>query len=352
MIKKYLILTASYWSGHNAAKSAIKNYLEEKWDIVEVIDMVELLKKWWENSSKFYNLSQKIPILWDAAFNILDTEITNELLNLIFKSIYQKSFNCLIQKFNPDYVICTFPNWPIFLKNYLSKQEKTFRIWVIVTDAIEIWMPWFYWKEIVDEFFVIDKWTKEVFNQKFNHEFQNVNVSFFPIEEKYFTDKNEINNKKIWFLLTGLKKNFMDKILLNLENETFYEKVIICWGRNKKLFNQLKKTYLNYRFEYLDFPNLKELLKEIDIFVAKPGWAMICECIANDVPLISPSFIPGQEEWNIKLMEKSRVGFFVENPNNVLRIIKNSDFSEMINNFRDLKNKNSIKYIIDTLTSK
>jgi len=64
--------------------------------------------------------------LWDATFNLLDQEFTNELLNLLFKSVYQKKFNEIISEFRPDYVICTFPNWPVFIRNYALKNKKTF----------------------------------------------------------------------------------------------------------------------------------------------------------------------------------------------------------------------------------
>ena len=64
-------------------------------------------------------------------------------------------------------------------------------------------MPWYYGKEIIDDFFVIDEWSKQVFAEKFNHESKlNVHVSFFPLEKDYFLDKASISNKKILMLLT------------------------------------------------------------------------------------------------------------------------------------------------------
>lgn len=57
------------------------------------------------------------------------------------------------------------------------------------------------------------------------------------------------------------------------------------------------------RFCFTEFIDIKNELKNIDIFISKPGGALMCECIAQDVPIISPSFTPGQEEGNIKLMQ-------------------------------------------------
>lgn len=57
---------------------------------------------------------------------------------MIFKSIYQKKFNKFVDNYLPDYIICTFPNWPIFINNYLLTRKKYFKTAEIITDAIEI----------------------------------------------------------------------------------------------------------------------------------------------------------------------------------------------------------------------
>jgi len=79
-----------------------------------------------------------MPFIWDATFTLLDQQFTNEILNIIFKSIYQKEFNDIVNDIKPDYIICTFPNWPIFINNYCNLYGKKFTTCSIITDAIEI----------------------------------------------------------------------------------------------------------------------------------------------------------------------------------------------------------------------
>ncbi|EKE28630.1 MAG: Monogalactosyldiacylglycerol synthase [uncultured bacterium (gcode 4)] len=348
-MKKYLILTASYWTWHNAAAGAIKKHLIQKWDGVEILDMTELLVKWWDNSKKFYSLSEKIPFIWDATFTLLDQQFTNEILNMIFKSIYQKKFNKFVDNYLPDYIICTFPNWPIFINNYLLTRKKYFKTAEIITDAIEIWMPWYFSSDIIDNFFVIDKNTKSIFKKKFKHHKNNVSVSFFPIEEQYFVNKESIQNKQIMILLTWLKPDFVTSLLQKLKDETFYDKVKIIKWRNDSVYNKVKQKMKDSRFEFIDFVNIKDTLKKVDIFIAKPGWAIMCECIAQDVPIIVPSFIPWQEEWNIKLLEKESLGFYEPNPEKIIFALKFVDFKRFLPNFKKVKKKNSIAYIIDKM---
>ncbi|MDD2487180.1 MAG: hypothetical protein PHS92_02340 [Candidatus Gracilibacteria bacterium] len=354
MQKRFLILTASYGTGHNAAANTLKSYIEDRGDIFEKIDLTDLLKKGGDNSRKFYAFTEKVPFIWDATFNLLDQEFTNELLDIIFKSIYQKKFNEIVDSFNPDYIICTFPNWPAFIRNYCKTNEKTFRTAVIVTDSIEIGMPWYYGKEIIDDFFVIDKWSKEVFISKFiNNDYKdNVHVSFFPLEEKYFTDKEIIGNKKILILLTGLKKTFCLKLFEQLKNEEFYDEILVIKGRNDSLYKIIKEKFESSNIRFTEFVKIKEILKDYDIFIAKPGGTIMCECIASDVPLISPSFIPGQEEGNIELITKENVGIYESNAEKIIYYLKFLDFSRFLPNFKKIKKVDSVKFIIDTIESK
>jgi processive 1,2-diacylglycerol beta-glucosyltransferase len=350
-MKKYLILTASYWTGHNAAASAIKNHLEPLWHKIKTVDLTELLKKWWDNSRKFYAFTEKVPFIWDATFNLLDQEFTNEILDIIFKSIYQKKFNEIVMDFKPDFIICTFPNWPALIRNYCKVNKKTFKTWVVVTDAIEIWMPWYYWKEIIDSYFVIDKWTKEMFASKFNHLDwkDNVHVSFFPLEKEYFLDKKTVSNKKILILLTWIKSTFANKLLEKLDEEDFYEEILIIKWRKDTLYKALKQKNTNKKIRFTDFVKIKDILKDYDLFIAKPGWTIMCESIAQDVPLISPSYIPGQEEWNIKLMLKENVWIYESDAEKVIFYMKFLDWSKFIPNFHRVKKQNAIEFIIEKL---
>lgn len=348
-MKKYLILTASYWSWHNTAAEAIEKYLVNKWDNVDILDLTDLLKKWWDNSRKFYSLSEKMPFIWDATFTLLDQQFTNEILNIIFKSIYQKEFNDIVNNIKPDYIICTFPNWPIFINNYCNLYGKKFTTCSIITDAIEIWMPWYFCSWIIDYFFFIDENSKIYFRRKFKHKINNLNVSFFPIETKYFLDKSKIGNQNIAILLTWMKKDFVIKLLEWLKKEFFYKQILVIKWRNDKLFNKLKVKNNDSRFEYYDFISIKEELKNIDIFITKPGWAIMSECIAQDVPIIAPNYIPWQEEWNIKLIEIENLWIYEDKPEKIIFDLKYIDWNKFLPNFQNVKKSNSIESIIKTI---
>jgi processive 1,2-diacylglycerol beta-glucosyltransferase len=185
-IKRCLILTASYGSGHNAAKNTLKHVFESRGAEVASLDLVSLLKnKGGVSSRSFYELSEFFPIMWKIMFNILDKELSNEVLTSAMKVVAQNRFDSYIRSYKPDCIIAVFPLWAKLVQNYCEKYGKTFSMSVIVTDSMDVGMGWYFGQEVVDRYFVIDKYTKKAFEKKFDHKRSNILTSFFPIEPRF-----------------------------------------------------------------------------------------------------------------------------------------------------------------------
>lgn len=352
-MQKYLILTASYWNWHNTAKDNIKAHLEEKWEQVQVIDLVTFLAhKWWRSARKFYEFSEKLPMMWDITFNVLGKEIVNDMIDLYCKSFSQKWFDKMLTDYNPDYIICTFPIWQYFIKNYIKKHKKTFKVWVVITDAIEVVTAWYYYSEkVVDYFFTIDEETKHSFIKRYDHKENNIFSSFFPIQEKHFVNKLTISNKRVYFLLFGwLGKEYAEKLINEIKNKNFFEEFVIIKWRNPELFDELKEKFGNHkRIKFEDYFDIKWNLKNIDIMITKPGWAIMSECIAADIFMFCPKFTPGQEEWNIKLIEKNKIWIFEQDAKRTAFLLEYLDFNKFLPNFYKLKNEKSIEFILEKM---
>lgn len=349
MIKKYIILTASYWSWHNTAKDWIKKYLEENNNNVLVIDLVDLLHHSWFLTQKFYIFAAEIiPVIWYLTFKILDTRIINIFFKYYFLTFYSKKFNKLVNEYNPDYILSVYPFWQFLAWNYIKNTSKKILFWTFITDWT-LSLPWYYDDKCIDKIFVIDSLTKADLEKKLNNRKNDIINTFFPIESKYFLDKNALWNKNIWILLSWLKDEFVINFLNNLNKESFYDNIILIKWRNDELYKKLLNTFNNKKFIFHTFLDIKNELKNIDIFITKPGWAIISECIAQDVYIISPSYIRWQEEWNINLIEKYKVWFYSENIDNIMNFLQKDYLNIDIKNFGKIKNKNSIADIINSL---
>jgi len=349
MTKKILILTASYWAWHNVAANTLNNFYKQKWYKTKVIDLVDFIDSFTgKTTQSFYqNFCSKYPKIWEKTFNILDNEKIKKILFSVSYPIYQKKFNKVIKDYVPDIVLSVFPFWGSFIKHNINKNWKKYETWIMITDSINIHSIWYLWWEYIDKYFLIDNYSKKEFIKKFNHKRNNLVVSFFPIEEKYFVNKKNINNKEIYILLTWLEEKYVITLLKHFKS-TEYSFKIIKW-RNKTLFEKLNKKYIYKNFKYLDYINLRENYKDIGIFIWKAWWATMSECIATDTPIIIPTFIPWQEEWNVYLIEKAELWIYENNPKKTIFLIKFLDWNMMLSNFKKIKNKKNCETVFNNL---
>ncbi|MDD4530402.1 MAG: hypothetical protein PHO80_02530 [Candidatus Gracilibacteria bacterium] len=351
---RFLILSGSYGWGHNYAKNNIQNYLEKNGNEVKSLDFLGLMQNKSEQKSHFYEFVEGKKILGKLTQYIIDKKITNSLIDLNLQITTQKKFNKEIEKYKPNYIICTFPLWPLLIKNYLKNHKKTFKVGVIATDTLNICYQWIAGKNAVDYYFVIDKNTKESFEKKFNHTKNNVFAYFFPLEENLFVDKEKIENKNICMILSScIREKIYEEFLEKMQNKDFFEKLIIIKGRNDKIYANLKRKFYNINsFEFKDFFDIKENLKNIDIMITKPGGSIISECIAGDIFMICPGYNPGQEKQNAQFVEEVGIGVQENNPEKMVNLIEANNFNQFLKNYGKIKNKKAIESIINKMTEK
>lgn len=346
MKKRVLILTWSYGAWHNTAAENLKRHYERLWYDAKIVDIIEHLNKlWWKSSKKIYQItSEEYPKIWQTFFEWTDYKIISRIFYGIRDPIWQAKFDNLIEDRDPDHVISVFPFWNGRAKNHIKNKKHRFKWWIVITDAINIQSFWYLRAKYVDRYYVFDDYTRTSFSEKFEISKEKIKTSFFPILKEDFTDKSEIWNKKILILLTWLKEDFIEDLLKELE---WFEVTVLKW-RNDVLFHRLKKEY---NFKFIEFIDILRNLKNYDIMVGKPWWAISCECIATDTPLLVPSFFPWQERWNVELLEISWTWVYEPNPKKMAFLIKYIDWSKLLINFKKVKKSDSCEIIEKDLSS-
>jgi processive 1,2-diacylglycerol beta-glucosyltransferase len=85
--------------------------------------------------------------------------------------------------------------------------------------------------------------------------------------------------------------------------------VIIICGHNEKLYEHLLASG-NPRHKVCRFvDNMEEMMAAADVMVTKPGGLSVTEALANNLPLVFFSAIPGQEAGNVRVLAASGIGF-------------------------------------------
>lgn len=342
-----LILTASYGSGHNAAAKALMKTAHEAWVETKVLDLVDLFKHWGKLGQSFYDsVSTQHPYLRSKTFDLFDNELVVTLLYAIKNPLVQREFDAFLEEFEPEHIIVVFPFWHQLVSHSSYVRTNKPKIWVVITDAMNVHYTWYDKKGPISNYFVIDDHTKSLVCEKFSWVKQSVITSFFPLSQELFFDRSSITIKRILFLLTGIEQSFAEGLLDCLSE---YEITVVQW-RNTQLFKKLKKKFLGRsHLVFAEFLPIFQELPQFDLVVAKPGGALMSECIATDTPLIVPSYIPGQEKGNVELIEMNGLGIYESDPAKIAFHCKYCDFSRMIPAFHAVKKKESCEIVLATL---
>ena len=83
--------------------------------------------------------------------------------------------------------------------------------------------------------------------------------------------------------------------------------ILVVTGRNEHLKDKLSKmldsTIQDKNICLLGYTDkMNDILASIDVLISKPGGLTTTEALLNDVPMIVPYFIPGQEEENLDFL--------------------------------------------------
>lgn len=101
--------------------------------------------------------------------------------------------------------------------------------------------------------------------------------------------------------------------------------IVIC-GENKRLETDLKKlkTLPSTKLVVIGFTShVPKLMKAADLVVGKAGPNMLFETVAVGAPFLATTYISGQENGNIEIVKKYKLGFVETNPAKAVKMILN-----------------------------
>lgn len=302
---KILILSASIGSGHTKAAEAIQCVMHNAQCVmnVKVIDFMDkdistlnwLTKKFYLAALRF------IPDLYDRIYKFADGRKVGVSARFLSSALMYLPFARLLNKFNPDVVICThpFPEAAASLWKFLhAKSDKNFLLAAVLTDYSlhEIWI----FGE-VDAYFVA---TEDMKRELATHcrAGQKIFATGIPIDEK-FSDVKRIPNSCTTILIMGggLGLGSIEETLSELNKVKSPLSIIVVAGQNENLSARLKKLQgkISHPLKIFGYvSNVDKLMATADLLITKPGALTMTEAFAAGLPLILHAPIPGPEFKN------------------------------------------------------
>lgn len=340
MSKKVLIMSASTGGGHNRAARAIKEELENKTINnepieCEIIDSLKLVNNTMDKViSRGYEKSAiYTPKAYGSVYRLSESSLVskNEFKDNFLTSLMAKKFRKLLKKSRPDLIIGTHP-FPMIALSTLKKSTSDISS-LNLSDAFhkhykDISVPpmisvltdytthstWI--QNEIDYYIVGHEYVKELLV------FEGVNpnkVKAFgiPVEKSFLSHRDKetvlselgLSPNKLTVLLMGgsfgagnIKATLDELISINRDFQ-----IIVITGRNESLREKLEKNlalhHHNKDIVVLGFTNkMNDLLASVDVLVSKPGGLTTTESLLNNLPMIVPYYIPGQEEENLDFL--------------------------------------------------
>ena len=338
MIKKVLIMSASTGGGHNRAARAIKEELESRTiDNMsiecEIVDSLKLVNNTMDKviSRGYEKSALYTPKAYGSVYRFSETTIAskNEFKTNPLTSLMARKFKHLLNESTPDLIIGTHPFPMIALSTLkknnnihsLSRSESFYKstkvdippMISVLTDYTthSTWI-----QNEIDYYIVGHEYVKELLVYE-GVDSEKGKAFGIPVEKSFLSHRDRetvltelgLSPEKLTVLLMGgsfgagnIKETLEDLIAIDRDFQ-----ILVITGRNEHLKDKLSKmldsTIHNKNICLLGYTNkMNDILASIDVLISKPGGLTTTEALLNDVPMIVPYFIPGQEEENLDFL--------------------------------------------------
>jgi len=329
MKKKILYLFSDTGGGHRSGAKALMNAVNELKPGRFEQEMVDVFAE----CSGFLNIFARLyapvikfsPKMWGMLYYFLDDEKKLEQLEKISRPFILKDLTKLIKKVRPDVIVSVHP-----LVNHLTVQaikDSGLKVpfIVVVMDPVTLHRAWINPK--VDLCLVATKEAKKL-AIKYGMPEKKIKVEGMPIDPRFAKgpQKKKTPHKFTVLLMGGGEgAGGMYEIIQAIDQAKLKVQLIVICGRNQKLEEKLKAEALNFSFPlkvYGFTDQVPQIMSQSDLIITKAGPGSIAEALAMNLPIIITSWLPGQEEGNVRFVEAEKVGQVTKDPQAVVEMIQ------------------------------
>jgi processive 1,2-diacylglycerol beta-glucosyltransferase len=324
--KRILILTASFGEGHNSAARGIRGGLARvapEGTEVELHDLFaeaygpvnELVRK------SYLAVVNFAPGAWGAVYRWLDRKKDFDTEFARFSRL-EDHFAALLERFQPDVMICTFPAYPNVLRKIQGPDGECSRrckIVVMITDSITINAAWY--RCTADCFLVANEQSASVLRTA-GVASEKIKVFGFPVSPK-FADSARSNRvlpprnseRRVLYMIHAATRGAPE---LAQRLAALGVDLTVTVGRADRLMPEIEAAVEDNAKVIGWTDELPGMLHESHLLIGKAGGATVQETIAAGCPMIINYVVAGQEEGNARLIVETNSGVIANSPREVI----------------------------------
>jgi len=324
--KRILILTASFGEGHNSAARGIRDGLARVAPEGTEVELHDLFAEAYESVNELVRKSYLAvvnfaPGAWGAVYRWLDRKRDFDTEFARFSRL-EDHFAALLERFQPDVMICTFPAYSNVLRRIQRRNAKCSQPCasvVVVTDSITVNAVWY--RSDADYFIVANEQSAAVLRAA-GVTAEKIKVFGFPVSPK-FADAAESNHvlppsnseRRVLYMIHASTRGApelahrladlgVDLTVTIGHADTLRQKIDAATGEKAKVIG------------WTD--DLPRMLHESHLLIGKAGGATVQETIAAGCPMIINYVVAGQEEGNARLIVETNSGVIATSPREVI----------------------------------
>ena len=309
-MKRILILTAGFGEGHNSAARGVRAGLARIAPRIEV-ELRDLFPETFGAFNEFVRRAylftiNRWPKSWGYVYNWLNRIQNFDERFQRFRGL-KKNLGRLLDRFQPEVVVSTFPAYPYLLQQILGNERRCKNI-AVVTDSITVNAIWY--RSPADYLLVANEQSAAVIREA-GAAPEKVKVFGFPVSPRFvdFAKKQEVLShakpRVIYAISAGTRRapNLVRR-LLELDVD-----LTVTVGRDERLAYQIEKAAGDREIALYGWTDeMPRLLCENDLLIGKAGGATVQETIAARCPMVINHVVSGQEEGNAQLIVETSSG--------------------------------------------
>ena len=310
IVKRILILTAGFGEGHNSAARGVRAGLARVAPRVEV-ELRDLFPETFGTLNEFVRrayvaLIDRFPKSWGHVYNWLDGINNFDQRFARFRGL-KKNLGRLLDSFQPDVVVSTFPPYPYLLQQILGNDRRCKNV-AIVTDSITVNAIWY--RSPADYFLLANEQSAAVVG-KAGVAPERIKVFGFPVSPRFadfskHRDLFALRKPRVLYTINAgtSRAPALVRKLLELDID-----LTVTVGRSEKLHRKIEKAAGDRKIDIFGWTDeMPRLLCEHDLLIGKAGGALTQETIAAACPMIVSHVVSGQEEGNARLISETNCG--------------------------------------------
>lgn len=317
---RILILTAAFGEGHNSAARNLALALTAAGAVVQVCDPCsQATPRLTRTLERLYRFAtDHLPMVWKWIYDSIEhADFSRDTLGTTAR--VQIHLAGVIDSFQPTAVVSTYPLYPYLLARIFAATGRRIPIFTAVTDSMEINAAWLCAPS--DWWLVTDAATRETMHLA-GIDPVGIADTGFPVHPVFaglapLSASAPCDPFRVLFFPTARRRALVPMASALLAASPAVCLTIVL-GRNVRLLHREARSVAKAhpgRVRVRGWTRrVPALLASHHLIVGKAGGATVHEAIAATCPMLIHHLVPGQEEGNLRLLQRIGAGDLADAP--------------------------------------